>query len=232
MNRSVVSSVAPASLIAAGIIVALAAATLYAPREVTMGEAQRIVYLHVPVAWLGLLGILVMAGCGLGYLATRDMTWDHGLQAAGEVGWLCCTLTLVTGALWAREAWGTWWEWDPRLTAALVLWLIYSGTLLVRSGIEDAGRRARICAALAVLGTIDVPLVVMATRWFRGLHPVAPQMDPAMRTALMIGAVAWTVFFVWLARRRHAQLKLCAAVSQLEQHANETLTVVSFSPRT
>ena len=196
---------------------AILAAGFLAPTESSMGHAQRIVYVHVPVAWLGLLAFLTMAASGLAYLARRDLKWDHWFQAAGELGWLCCGLTLVTGSLWAHEAWGTWWEWDPRLTTAFILWAIYSGVLLVRAGIEDPHRRARVGAVLAVLGALDVPLVVMATRWFRGLHPVAPEMAPLMRTTLLISVVGFTVFFAWLANRRRAQLGLETLAAELQR---------------
>ncbi len=177
--RQEIGHVAVPVVVAGFLAAAVLAACFLAPTESSMGHAQRIVYVHVPVAWLGLLGFLVMAGSGVAYLARRDLRWDHWFQAAGELGWLCTGLTLVTGSLWAHEAWGTWWEWDPRLTTAFILWAIYSGILMVRSGLEDPHRRARVGAVLAVLGGLDVPLVVMATRWFRGLHPVAPEMDAA-----------------------------------------------------
>lgn len=202
--KSLLAESCIASLLAGAVL----AACFLAPTEATMGHAQRIVYVHVPVAWLGLVGFLAMAGSGLAYLARRNLAWDHWFQAAGELGWLCCGLTLATGSLWAHEAWGTWWEWDPRLTTAFILWAIYSGVLLVRAGIDDPHRRARVGAVLAILGALDVPLVVMATRWFRGLHPVAPEMAPGMRITLLIGVVALTVFFAWLASRRRAQLEL------------------------
>jgi heme exporter protein C len=205
-------------LCVAGLLAAaLLAASFLAPTESTMGHAQRIVYVHVPVAWLGLLAFLAMAGSGLGYLARRDLKWDHWFQAAGEVGWLCCGLTLVTGSLWAHKAWGTWWEWDPRLTAAFILWAIYSGVLLVRAGIEDPHRRARVGAVLAILGALDVPLVVMATRWFRGLHPVAPEMAPLMRVTLLVSVVGFTVFFGWLVCRRREQLGLESMTAELRR---------------
>ncbi len=191
-------------------------ACVLAPTEATMGHAQRIVYLHVPVAWLGLLGFLVMAGCGVLYLLRRDLFWDHWFQAAGEVGWLCTSLTLVTGSLWAHEAWGTWWEWDPRLTAAFIMWCILCGLLMVRGGLEDPHRRARVGAVLAVLGALDVPLVIMATRWFRGLHPVAPKMDPMMRVALLTCVIAFTLFFAWLAHHRRRQITLEELAIRLE----------------
>ncbi len=208
-------------IVVAGLLVsAILAIAFYAPTEQTMGHAQRIVYVHVPAAWLGLLGLLVMAASGSVYLARRNLSWDAVAQAAGELGWLCCGLTLATGSLWAHEAWGTWWEWDPRLTTAFILWAIYSGVLLVRASQEDPHRRARIGAILAVLGTLDVPLVVMATRWFRGLHPVAPEMSPAMRITLLISVVAFTVFFVWLANRRRALVGLENRVANLQRQAD------------
>jgi heme exporter protein C len=188
--------------------VALLAACLVAPTESTMGHVQRILYVHVPVAWLGLLACLALAGSGLAYLAGRDLGWDHWFQAALELGWLCCGLTLVTGSLWAHQAWGTWWVWDPRLTTAFILWAIYSGIWLVRAGIDDPHRRARVGAILAILGVLDVPLVLLATRWFRGLHPVVPEMAPRMRLTLLACLVGFTVFFGTLACRRRRQLAL------------------------
>ena len=136
-----------------------------------MGQAQRIVYVHVAVAWLALAGFIVMAASGGMYLLRRDLAWDHWARAAAELGWLCCTLTLATGSLWAHAAWNTWWTWDPRLTTSFVLWTMYGGYLLIRGSLEDPHRSARLGAVLAIVGLLDVPLVVIATRWFRGIHP-------------------------------------------------------------
>ena len=133
---------AAALLAAAALAAAVLAIFLGAPTEATMGHAQRIVYVHVAVAWLGLLGSCAMGASGAAYLLSRKLAWDHWFQSAAEVGWLCGGLTLLTGSLWARQAWGTWWEWDPRLTASFILWAIYSGILIVRSGLEDAHQRA------------------------------------------------------------------------------------------
>ena len=178
----------------------------FAPAEATMGAAYRIVYLHVPVAWLGLLGFVVMAAAGTGYLLSRNLRWDHWAHAAAELGWLSCGLTLVTGSLWARSAWGTWWTWDPRLTSCFVLWLMYAGCLLVRSHVREPHRRARLGGVLALVGVMDIPLVVMATRWFRGMHPVSPEMDASMRIMLEVNVVAFTALFVFLLWQRRYQL--------------------------
>lgn len=200
------------------VTLAILAICVFAPTEETMGHAQRIVYVHVSVAWFGLLGFVVMASTGLAYLVRRDLAWDHWSRAAAELGWMCCGLTLLTGSLWAHEAWGTWWTWDPRLATTFVLWAIYSGYLLVRGSLEDPHRRARIAAVLAVLGAVDIPLVVMATRWFRGIHPVSPEMEPPMRAVLLVAVAGFTVFFGLLLVRRRAQLRLEGLVVLLERH--------------
>lgn len=210
-----VASLTVAVLLAAAIWASL----VMAPTERTMGHAQRIVYVHVAVAWLGLLGLLVMACSGAAYLLNRRLAWDHWAQAAGELGWLACGLTLLTGSLWAHAAWGTWWVWDPRLTSSFVLWLIYSGVLLVRGSLEDPYQRARVGALLAILGTLDIPLVIMATRWFRGLHPVAPEMEPAMRAALLLSVISFSACWGLLALCRRNQLQLERLVDELRQGA-------------
>ena len=129
------------SALAAGLVpIALAVVFFVAPTEPTMGQAQRIVYVHVAVAWLALAGFIVMAASGGMYLLRRDLAWDHWARAAAELGWLCCTLTLATGSLWAHAAWNTWWTWDPRLTASFVLWTMYGGYLLIRGSLEDPHR--------------------------------------------------------------------------------------------
>ena len=206
-----------------GLAVSLAASGwmifLFAPREITMGDVQRIVYLHVPVAWCGLAGCLAMGLTAAAYLARRNPAWDHWSQAAGEIGWLCTTLTLVTGSFWAHEAWNTWWTWEPRLTASLVLWLVFAGYFLVRTSIEETQRRARISAVLAILALADIPLVIMATRWFRGMHPVAPQMDSQMRVVLLTGIVSFSALFLVLAVLRKGQLDLAARVRSQERLA-------------
>jgi heme exporter protein C len=196
--------------------IAIVAIFLVAPTEQTMGEAQRILYVHVAVAWLGLTGFIVMAAAGAMYLLRRDLAWDHWAKAAAELGWLCCTLTLITGSLWAHAAWNTWWTWDPRLTAAFVLWAMYCGCLLVRGSLDDPHRSARLGGVLAIVGLFDVPPVVMATRWFRGQHPVSPEMEPAMRAALLISIVAFTAFFAVLLVLRQSQLRMENIVNDLQ----------------
>jgi ABC-type transport system involved in cytochrome c biogenesis, permease component len=192
---------------------------LFAPRETTMGDVQRIVYLHVAVAWCGLAGCVVMGLAAAAYLLRRDQAWDRWSQVAGELGWLCSTLTLATGSFWAHEAWNTWWTWEPRLTASLVLWTMFAGYFLVRASLDDAQRRARLSAVLAILALADIPLVVMATRWFRGIHPVTPEMDPRMRLVLLTSVVSFSALFVLLAILRKGQLDLAARLTACEHRS-------------
>ncbi len=199
---------------------------LLAPTEATMGNAQRILYVHVAVAWLALLGFIVTAGAGLMYLLRRDLAWDHWSQAAAELGWLCCGLTLVTGSLWAHAAWNTWWTWDPRLVTSFALWAMYCGILMVRANIDDPHRRARLGAVLALLGVLDVPLVALATRWFRSIHPVSPSMEPSMRVVLLLSVIGFSALFALLFIRRRTQLRLEAAIEAIRRQTCEE----SFGP--
>jgi heme exporter protein C len=212
-------SLAAVAAVLVGVVLALAMGLifLYAPQETTMGDVQRIVYLHVAVAWCGLAGCAAMGVCGAIGLIRRDLAWDRWSQAAGEIGWLCATLTLATGSLWAHEAWNTWWTWEPRLTASLVLWTMYGGYFLVRVSIDDPERRARIAAVLTILAMADLPMVIMATRWFRGIHPVAPEMDPHMRLTLLASVVAFTGLFAVLTVVRQRQLTLAWRVASIER---------------
>jgi heme exporter protein C len=132
------------------------------------------------------------------------------------VGWLCATLTLITGSLWAHAAWGTWWTWEPRLTTAFILWCVYSGYLIARNSIDHPERRARLTAVLAIIGAADVPLVMMATRLFRGMHPVSPSMDPTMRLVLWLSVASFSFVFLWLLVQRRRQLGLAARLARLE----------------
>jgi heme exporter protein C len=220
-SSSAISSPRVSVSLAAGTGTLLATAMLmiflFAPEEVSMGSVQRLVYLHVSVAWCGLAGCLLMGITGCAYLTRRSLRWDHWSQASAETGWLCTTLTLITGSLWAHEAWNTWWTWEPRLTASLVLWSIYAGYFLVRSSLDDPHRRGRVSALLALLGLLDLPLVIMATRWFRGIHPISPEMDPSMRLVLIVSVCAFTALFSTVVFLRYRQLAATEAIAALER---------------
>ena len=199
------------------IVFPIAAVIGLAPTEATMGHSQRVLYVHVSVAWLALVGFIVVAATGLLYLLRRDLWWDRWAQAAAELGWLCACLTLMTGSLWAHSAWGTWWTWDPRLITSFILWALYGGYLVSRGNLDDPHCRARVAAVLAIVGVLDVPLVIMATRWFRAIHPVSPTMEPSMRLVLLLTVAGFTAFTTLLVVCRRNQLQLENLLGELER---------------
>jgi heme exporter protein C len=212
-RKQLIAAMLVFSLLASAILMIF----LYAPTEATMGHAQRILYLHVSVTWCGLATCLAMGACSAAYMIRRDLVWDYWSQACTEVSCLCFTITLASGSLWAREAWGVWWTWEARLTSALMLWLILASICLARVSVDDLHSRARIGAVLAVLAICDLPILIMATRWFRGVHPVTPQMDPRMRIVLLRATLGFTAFFALLIRQRRSQIDLAARVLTVER---------------
>lgn len=181
---------------------ALFMALFYAPREATMGDAQRIFYFHVPSAWIGFLSFLIVFVASVLFLIKRERKWDALALSAAEIGVVFTTLVLLTGPVWAKAAWGTYWVWDARLTTTLVLWLIYVGYLMLRAGADDM-KRARIAAVLGIIGFLDVPIIYLSVTWWRTMHPAlvvseAGGLDPAMRTTLMVALLSFTVLFGWM----------------------------------
>lgn len=192
---------------AAGMVVALYFAFVFAPTEATMGDVQRIFYFHVPSAWTAFLAFGVVFVASIQYLRTKRTRWDALAVAATEVGVVFCTVALVTGSIWAKPTWGTWWDWDPRLTTTLILWLVYVSYLMLRSVVENPARRASLAAVVGIVGFIDVPIVFMSIRWWRTIHPVVLQgasfdMDGAMVITLLVCLTAFTLFFAHLVRMR------------------------------
>jgi len=143
----------------------------YAPMELVMGQVQRIFYFHVANAWVGMLGFMVAAVAGIVYLRTHNQKWDIIELAAVEISLVFFITTIVTGSIWAYPAWGTWWTWDPRLTTAAILEMIYIAYLLLRQGIEDPERRARFGAVYTLIGALSVPITFLSIRLFRTIHP-------------------------------------------------------------
>lgn len=160
--------------------IAVAAATflaLFVAREATAdqgGPLQRIFYFHVPSAWVGYLGFAIVFIASIAYLRTGARRWDLLAHAAAEVGVVFVTLVLITGPIWARPVWGTWWQWDARLTSALVMWLTYVGYLFLRALAEDPQAVGRMAAIVGVVGFINVPIVHFSVYWWRTLHPSGP----------------------------------------------------------
>ena len=153
-------------------VIATAMVFLYAPMEVVMGQVQRVFYYHVASAWVGMLGFMVAAVAGIGYLRTGKRSWDNISLASVEISVVFLVIAIITGSIWARPIWNTWWTWDPRLTTTTIMVLIYAAYLMLRSGIDDPDRRARFGAVYAIVGFVSVPLTFLSIRIFRTIHPV------------------------------------------------------------
>lgn len=145
---------------------------LYAPVEAVMGAVQKVFYFHVAAGWVGMLSFLVAAVSGGVYLGTRNSYWDVIGFAAVEVGMVFLLINVISGSIWARPIWNTWWTWDPRLTTAVIMVMIYAAYLLLRQGTEEPGRKAIFGAVYAIIGFISVPLTFISIRVFRTIHPV------------------------------------------------------------
>jgi heme exporter protein C len=192
------------------IAVALARVIYYTPFEATQGPAQKIFYLHLPAALDAFMAFGIVALAGIGYLWLGDLRLDRAAESSAEVGVIFTTVVLITGPLWARPVWGTWWTWDARLTLTLFLWFIYVGYLVLRGAIDDRALRARYSAVLGILGSLLIPFIHLSVYLFRTLHPrpivikpSAPSLPPEMLTTLIISFVAFTIFYLALVRQRY-----------------------------
>jgi CcmD family protein len=148
----------------------VAGSFLYAPADAIQGNVQRIFYIHAPMALCAYLAGAVVAAAGLAYLFTRNMIWDVLARCSAEVAVVFTSLVLLTGSLWGKPVWGTWWAWDARLTTTLILWFIYVGYLMLRSYIAEPERAARYSVMVGVLGAIDIPLVHVSVPASPGHH--------------------------------------------------------------
>ena len=193
-------------LLGATLAVGLAAiymAFVYAPKEATMGNVQRIFYFHVGAAWTAFLAFFVVFLGGVAYLRTQDRRWDALALSSAEIGVIFTTIALAMGSIWAKPAWGAWWTWDPRLTTTTVLWLIYVSYLILRGTIDEPERRARFAAVVGIVGFVDVPIVFLSIRLWRTIHPVLVKsegfdMAPEMVQALLAALLACTLLYGYL----------------------------------
>ncbi|MGD9753128.1 MAG: cytochrome c biogenesis protein CcsA [Acidimicrobiia bacterium] len=183
----------------------LALALWWSPPELLQGQAVRLFYLHVPMAITGgYLAVGLLAVGSIGYLWKRTPFWDLLAASAGELALLFTGLTLLTGSLWGRPVWGTYWEWDPRLTLTAVLFLLLVGYRAMRNAITDPDVRARRSAVIGLLAAADVPLVRLSVDWWRGLHqtttlnPLDPELDGLMLFTFFFSMVTFAALFLWL----------------------------------
>jgi heme exporter protein C len=176
-----------------------------APPDYQQGETVRIMFIHVPAAWLALFGYSLIAIAALGTLIWRHPLADVAAKTAAPIGATFTFIALVTGSLWGKPMWGTYWVWDARLTSMLVLFLLYLGLIALWQAIEEPGRAGRAAAILALVGVINVPIIKFSVDWWNTLHqpasvfrPGGPTIDPSLLTPLFVMAVAFTALFVLL----------------------------------
>ena len=172
------------------------------------GDAGRILYFHVPMAWVAFLAFFVVFAASIAYLRTHNPRWDRLGRASAEVGLVFTSLVLITGAIWGYPIWGTWWSWDPKLTTTLILWFMYLAYVMVRSYAEEP-RGPRYAAVVGIVAFFDVPVVYLSSYWWRTLHPPAAlgplaQQQPSASIVwlLMVSLLAFTVFYAFLVRVR------------------------------
>jgi heme exporter protein C len=193
----------------AGIAATAVMSLAVAPPDAEQGNVQRLMYVHVPAAWLAYLAFTVVFGASIAYLKTRKIRYDRLAAASAEIGVLFTALAIVLGSLWGKPVWGTWWTWDPRLTTTAVLLLIYVGYLAVRKLPDSPARRARWAAVVGIVGFVDVPIVQLSVTWWRSLHqgPTIRLLGhstiaPIMLAALLVAVASFTLVYFYLLAAR------------------------------
>jgi heme exporter protein C len=208
-----------AVLIAVGLVMGFRA-----PADYQQGEMVKVMYIHVPFAWLSLMAYTLMAIAALGTIVWRHPLADVAGKAAAQIGAAFCFLCLVTGSLWGRPTWGTYWDWDPRLTSVLVLFLLYLGVLALWRAFDDPNRAGRAAAILALVGFINVPIVKFSVDWWNSIHQrnsislSGSAIDPSMLHPLLISAAGFFALF--------AALHLAAMRNELLRRRARTLRIL------
>lgn len=211
-------------IVAVALLITLAFFGLwFSPEDINQGSTVRIMYVHVPTIWVAYMAFLLAAVCSGVYLSgrQRSLAWDRVAGASAEIGVLFVALSLVTGSLWGRITWGTYWVWDARLTSTAFLFITYVGYLAVRRLGGTTRQRARRSAVLALLAVLNIPLVHFSVRLWRSLHQEASvatggtdvELDGLMLFSLFLGLVAFSTAFVWLLLHRQRMLWLEDAMS-------------------
>ncbi len=206
----------------AGLVTFVASMTV--SPDAVQGQLSRIMYVHVPSAWLAYLAFIVTMAASAMYLWKRDLKWDRRAAASAEIGVVFTGMALGLGMIWAKPTWGVWWTWDARLTLTSIMFFIYLGYLALRRTTDDLDVRARRAAILGVLAVVQVPLVHFSVEWWRTLHqpatllrPEGPEMATSMLVTLLIAVMAFTVMYVAMMFKRIELGRLEDAVLIAEQ---------------
>ncbi len=194
---------------------------VYAPIEKTMGVVQKVFYIHVSCAWIGMLAFVVVFGFSIRYLIKRDSISNHLALASAEIGTVFITGVLLTGPLWARPIWNTWWTWDPRLTTTVVMWFMYLAYIMLQSGGFSESRR-KFAAVYGIIAFINVPLVFFSARWWRSIHPIVITgaefgLSGPMKLIMFFTLGTFTVIYVYFLALRFTSLTLAERISRLKE---------------
>jgi len=210
-----------AALVAAAIM-----ALVVAPDDANQGTVYRLMYVHVPSAWLAYLSFFVVFVASIAYLRSGRSRWDRLAASSAEIGVLFTALTIVLGSVWGKPVWGTWWTWDPRLTTTAIMLLIYVGYLAVRKLPDNPRRRGRWAAVVGIVGFADAPVVQLSVTWWRSLHQQPSfrlgrvTLAPIMTVTLLVAVGAFTLLYLYL-------MSLRLRVGRLE----ERVVAEALSPR-
>jgi len=172
-----------------------------------MGHVQRIFYFHMGTVWVATIAFIIVFISSIQYLRKRSRNWDMLAYTSAEIGVLFITLTIITGSIWAKPVWGTWWTWDPQLTTTFILWILYIVYMILRSTAANDERKARFAAVFGIIAFLDLPLVYVSARLMRGISPVVfgpggGGIDPRMMVALTVTLIAFTFLFILLLKQR------------------------------
>ena len=198
---------------------------LWAPTEQNLGVSQRIFYFHVPLGWLGMVSIIIVAFASIMHLVTGRERWDNLAHATAEIGLICATLILVTGSIWAKPVWGVWWTWDAKLTTTLILWFIYVGYLMVRAYAPAGSQGQRFASVVALIGAIDAPIIYFATLWWRTAHPelnIGPLaesggLDSRMALTFLVSLIMFTALYIYLLMERYSLKRTANDLDELHR---------------
>lgn len=178
---------------------------LYAPADYQQGETARIMYIHVPSAWIAVGAYTGMAIGSVSYLVWGHALGDIAAKVMAPIGAAFTALCLATGSIWGRPTWGTWWEWDGRLTSVLVLFFLYLGYMALRSALDETSKASKAAAILCLVGTINIPIIRFSVEWWNTLHQKAsiireggPSLDPSLLHPLLVMGVAYLLIFAAL----------------------------------
>ena len=199
----------PIEIAAGGTMVTALVAGLVVPPDAIQGDLQRIMYVHVPSAWLAYLAFAVTLVASVAHLITKDLKWDRRAGSSAEIGVVFTGLALATGMIWGKPVWGVWWTWEARLVLTAAMFVVYLAYLALRRSVEDPVVRGRRTAVFGIVAALQIPLVHFSVVWWRSLHqpptvlrPGEPQIDPPLLFALVMGVVAFTILYAALLQRR------------------------------